>query len=60
MNDELEGRGIISIPSCHSVAESAARISAALQANGITVFAVIDQSEEAEKVGLTFRKLALH
>jgi len=59
MNDELEGRGIISIPSRHSVAESAARISAALQANGITVFAVIDQSEEAEKVGLTLRPTQL-
>jgi len=59
MNDELEGRGIISIPSRHSVAETAARISAALQANGITVFAVIDQSEEAEKVGLTLRPTQL-
>jgi len=59
MNDELEGRGIISIPSRHSVAETAARIGAALQANGITVFAVIDQSEEAEKVGLTLRPTQL-
>ena len=59
MNDELEGRGIISIPSRYSVAESAARIAAALQAKGITVFAVIDQSEEAEKVGLTLRPTQL-
>jgi uncharacterized protein (DUF302 family) len=59
MNEEVEHRGIISLTSRYSVEESAARISAALQANGITVFAVIDQSEEAEKVGLTLRPTQL-
>ena len=59
MNEELEGRGIISIRSRYSVAESAARISAALQAKGITVFAVIDQSREAETVGLALRPTQL-
>jgi uncharacterized protein (DUF302 family) len=59
MTDELEGRGIISLGSRYSVEESVARISAALQARGITVFAVIDQSREAETVGLTLRPTQL-
>ena len=59
MNEEFEERGIISISSHYSVAESAARISAALQAKGITVFAVIDQSLEAERVGLALRPTQL-
>ena len=59
MSDELEGRGIISLESRYSVEESVTRISAALQAKGITVFAVIDQSREAEKVGLALRSTQL-
>lgn len=59
MADELEASGIISIGSRHSVAETAARIIASLQSKGITVFAVIDQSREAAKVGLTLRPTQL-
>lgn len=59
MTDELEERGIISIMSRYSVAESAERILAALQAKEITIFAVIDQSGEAEKVGLALRPTQL-
>jgi len=59
MTDEHEERGIISLGSRYSVEDSAARISGALQANGITIFAVIDQSGEAEKVGLTLRPTQL-
>ena len=59
MIDELEESGIISIGSRHSVPETAARIIAALQTKGITVFAVIDQSREAEKVGLALRPTRL-
>lgn len=59
MTDELERRGIISLLSRYSVAESVARISAALKAKGITVFAVIDQSREAETVGLALRPTQL-
>lgn len=59
MSDELEASGIISIGSWHSVEETAARITAGLQAKGITIFAVIDQSREAEKVGLTLRPTQL-
>ena len=59
MNEELEERGIISLMSRYSVAETATRITDALQAKGITVFAVIDQRKEAEKVGLSLRQTQL-
>jgi uncharacterized protein (DUF302 family) len=59
MSEELVERGIISISSQYSVAESAERISAALQAKGITIFAMIDQSLEAERVGLALRPTQL-
>ena len=59
MNEELEERGIISLMSRYSVAETATRITAVLRANGITIFAVIDQRKEAEKVGLTLRHTQL-
>lgn len=59
MIDELEERGIRSLISRYSVAESVERIKAALLAKGLTVFAVIDQRAEAEKVGLTLRPTQL-
>jgi uncharacterized protein (DUF302 family) len=59
MNEELEERGIISLISRYSVVETATRITAALQTNGITILAVIDQRKEAEKVGHTLRATQL-
>ena len=44
--------GIATIPSAHTVAETVARLRAALEAKGITLFAVIDHSGEAAKAGL--------
>jgi uncharacterized protein (DUF302 family) len=44
--------GIASIPSAHSVPETVARLRAALEAKGVTLFAVIDHSGEAAKAGL--------
>jgi uncharacterized protein (DUF302 family) len=44
--------GIVSLPSKYSVPETLDRLAAALQAKGIRVFARIDHSGEAEKVGL--------
>jgi uncharacterized protein (DUF302 family) len=44
--------GIVSIPSNHSVDETVARIKNTLQAKGITLFAFVDHSGEAEKAGL--------
>ena len=59
MTDTLEENGIISIDSRRSVAETAGRIIASLEAKGITIFAVIDHSGEAEKVGLSLRPTRL-
>lgn len=44
--------GIITIPSNHSVEETVAKLKAMLQAKGVMLFALIDHSGEAAKVGL--------
>lgn len=44
--------GIASVPSAHSVPETVARLRAALDAKGVTLFAVIDHSGEAAKASL--------
>jgi uncharacterized protein (DUF302 family) len=46
------GEGIISVASRFSVPETLDRLQVALEAKGIRVFARIDHSGEAEKVGL--------
>ena len=49
MNNE---NGIVSIPSDHSVDETVSHIEQILQTKGITLFAVVDHSGEAAKVGM--------
>jgi len=44
--------GIVDVPSNHSVDETVERLKAMLQSKGITLFALIDHSGEAEKVGM--------
>jgi uncharacterized protein (DUF302 family) len=44
--------GIITKPSRHSVNETVERVKSILHAQGITLFALIDHSGEAEKVGM--------
>src|SRR5712671_935426 len=44
--------GIISIPSNHSVDQTVEKLKGILQAKGVTLFALVDHSGEAEKVGL--------
>jgi uncharacterized protein (DUF302 family)/uncharacterized membrane protein YidH (DUF202 family) len=44
--------GIISIASNHSVDQTVEKLKGILQAKGVTVFALVDHSGEAEKVGL--------
>ncbi len=51
--------GLAGQPSRHSVDETVARLRAILTEKGITVFAVIDHSGEAEKVGLAMRPTKL-
>jgi uncharacterized protein (DUF302 family) len=45
-------KGIIDKPSKHSVEETVARLKGILQAKGVTLFALVDHSGEAEKVGM--------
>src|SRR6202163_3639490 len=52
-------RGIIDVPSGYSVPETAARLRSILKEKGLTVFALIDHSGEAEKAGLTMRPTQL-
>jgi uncharacterized protein (DUF302 family) len=44
--------GLINIPSQYSVDEIVQRLKAILRANGVTLFVVVDHSEEARKVGI--------
>ena len=44
--------GIVSKPSSHSVDETVERVKNILRGKGITLFALIDHSGEAEKVGM--------
>ena len=45
-------KGIIDTPSNHSVDQTVERLKGILQAKGVTLFAVVDHSGEAEKVGM--------
>lgn len=45
--------GIIDEPSRHSVDETVEKLKAVLQAKGVTLFALVDHSGEAAKVGMT-------
>lgn len=45
--------GIVEIPSRHSVDETVEKLKTLLAAKGITLFALIDHSGEASKVGMT-------
>lgn len=45
--------GIVTIASNHSVDETVAKLKDILRSKGVTLFAVIDHSGEAEKVGMT-------
>jgi uncharacterized protein (DUF302 family) len=46
------GKGIIDTPSNHSVDQTVERLKGILQAKGVTLFALVDHSGEAEKVGM--------
>ncbi|HET9366052.1 MAG TPA: DUF302 domain-containing protein [Candidatus Angelobacter sp.] len=51
--------GIINIPCNHSVNEMTAKLKGILQAKGVTLFALIDHSGEAEKAGMKMRPTKL-
>jgi uncharacterized protein (DUF302 family)/uncharacterized membrane protein YidH (DUF202 family) len=51
--------GIIDRPSNHSVEETVDRLKNILQSKGVTLFALVDHSGEAEKVGMKMRPTQL-
>jgi len=51
--------GIVNRPSNHSVDQTAEKLQAILQAKGVTLFALVDHSGEAAKVGMTMRPTKL-
>jgi uncharacterized protein (DUF302 family) len=58
-SNPVKKNGIVDVPSNHSVDETVERVKNILQAKGITLFAFIDHSGEAEKVGMKMRATKL-
>jgi len=52
-------KGIVDRASNHSVDETVERLKGILQSKGVTIFAVVDHSGEAEKVGMKMRPTKL-
>jgi uncharacterized protein (DUF302 family) len=52
-------KGLIDIPSNHSVDETVKKLKGILQAKGITLFALVDHSGEAAKTGMKMRPTKL-
>src|SRR5713101_4916506 len=55
----ISNNGVVSKPSKHSVEETLERLKRTLEAKGVTVFALVDHSGEAEKAGLKMRPTKL-
>ena len=52
VNPLKKKNGIVDVPSNHSVDETVERVKGILQSKGVALFALIDHSGEAEKVGM--------
>ena len=52
-------RGMIDVPSPYSVPDTLARLESILKERGLTIFARVDHSGEAERVGLQMRPTQL-
>jgi uncharacterized protein (DUF302 family) len=59
METRATDNGIIEKPSNHSVDETVDRLKHLLHSQGVTLFALVDQSGEAEKVGMKMRPTKL-
>lgn len=57
--EPADGSGIVEVASRHSVAASLDRLEGILREKGLTVFARVEHSAEAAKVGLSMRPAAL-
>ena len=55
----LAGEGVINIASNHSVEQTVEKLKGVLQAKGVNLFALVDHSGEAEKVGMKMRPTKL-
>jgi uncharacterized protein (DUF302 family) len=55
----MAANGIVDTPSNHSVDETIERLQGILHAKGITLFALVDHSGEAAKIGMTMRPTKL-
>jgi uncharacterized protein (DUF302 family) len=55
----MSAHGIVDIASHHSVDETVAKLKAILEAKGLILFALVDHSGEAEKVGMRMRPTKL-
>jgi uncharacterized protein (DUF302 family) len=53
------GKGIINKPSNHSVEQTVDKLKNILQSKGVALFALVDHSGEAEKVGMKMRPTKL-
>jgi len=53
------GNGIVEVASNHSVDETVEKFKGIIEAKGVMLFAVVDHSGEAAKVGLTMRPTKL-
>ncbi len=56
---DMSASGIVDIPSRHSVDETVKRVRGILEAKGVTLFALVDHSGEAEKAGMKMRPTKL-
>jgi uncharacterized protein (DUF302 family) len=57
--DQATNNGIIDKPSNHSVDETVEKLKGILQRKGVTLFAMVDHSGEAAKVGMKMRPTKL-
>jgi uncharacterized protein (DUF302 family) len=55
----MAGNGLVQVPSPHTVNETVQRLESVLAQRGVQVFALIDHSGEAEKVGMKMRPTKL-
>lgn len=55
----MPDEGLITLPSAHDAATTLARLTAALEAKGVTIFARIDHAVGAQSVGLALRPTTL-
>lgn len=53
------GNGVVNLPGNHSVDDTVDKLKGLLAAKGVTLFALVDHSGEAEKVGMHMRPTKL-